>query len=378
MLTWYLIIALTVWITITVYLLVNTRKIGFLKAIQPKTIELSLDIIVAVRNEEANLEQALTSLCHVAYSNYRIIVVNDRSTDRTSQILEKLAAEYPQIIITTINELPAHWLGKTHAIYRGYQQSTSEWILFTDADIVFEKNTLKKALTYCTGHQLDFLALLPHIKSRSEILNSIMHTFALMFDLKFRTWEAKNPKSKAGIGVGAFSLVKRDSYERAGTHKAIKLCTDDDVKLGRLMKQAGFKLDVLYGEDEIQLEWYTSVAAFVNGLMKNMFSASNYNLGLAIFNSIGTLLLFCLPVPIGLLSCSTTGILFSLGILFTHWCLFTFKPGHKKWWHFLTITYAGAIMAYVILRAALLAKKNGGIYWRESFYPLDELKRNSK
>ncbi|QKJ28578.1 glycosyltransferase [Mucilaginibacter mali] len=368
-------IMLTVWWGLAVYLVINSRKIGFLRDVKPAQDEPSLAIIVAVRNEEADLEHALSSVCNINYTNYKVIVVNDRSTDRTPQILEKLAAQYPQIITETITELPPRWLGKNHALYRGYLQTHAEWLLFTDADIVFEKDAIKKALTYATANHIHHLALMPNVISRSAMLNSILQTFGIMFNLKIRPWEARDPKSKAAVGVGAFNMVRRQAYKQAGTHEAIRLRPDDDLKLGAIVKQAGFRSDVLYGTGEISLEWYTSVGQFVNGLMKNVFSVSKYNLPLALFNGVSAFVGFCLPVPLGLLSGSVYGVLISLGILLSHWFLFWFTPGRKKWWYFLTLTYAGAVMVYIIIKSALLNVKDKGIYWRDSFYPLEELKK---
>lgn len=371
----YLLIMLIVWWVLAVYLVINSRKIGFLRDRAPGLTEPSLAIIVAVRNEEVDLEEALKSVCHINYSNYKIIVVNDRSTDRTPQILEKLSARYPQISVETITVLPPGWLGKNYALYYGYQQSRADWLLFTDADIVFAKDTIKKAFGYVKAQELDHLALLPDVTSRSVMLNSILQTFGIMFNLKMRPWAAKDPKSTAAIGVGAFNLVSRQAYEQAGTHVAIKLRPDDDLKLGWIMKKAGFKSDVLYGDREISLEWYTSTSQFINGLMKNTFSVSNYNLPLALVNGLAAFIAFCLPVPLGLLSGSVPGVSFSLGILLAHWFLFQFKPGRKKWWYFLTLTYAGAVMVYIVFKSALLNVKDKGIYWRDSFYPLDELRK---
>lgn len=371
----YLLIMLAVWWGLAIYLIINTHKIGFLRDVRPQADEPSLNIIVAVRNEEADLEQALHSVCNINYGNYRVIVVNDRSTDRTPQILERLAAQYPQIIVENITSLPPHWLGKNHALYRGYLQSNAQWLLFTDADIVFEKDTLKKAMAYAGGKQLDHLALLPNVTSRSAMLNAIMQTFSIMFILKFKPWEASNPKSKAAVGVGAFNMVRRQAYEEAGTHQAIKLRPDDDLRLGMMIKHAGFRTAVLYGESEISLEWYTSVNQFIGGLMKNTFSASNYSLPLALFNGAAAFVGFCLPIPLGLLSGNIYGALVSLGILAAQWCLCRFKPGERRWWYFLTLTYAGGIMVYIVIKSALLNVKDKGIYWRDSFYPLDELRK---
>lgn len=372
----YVLAVITIcWVFITVYLLINTHRIRYLKDQSIAQHQPSLAIIIAMRNEEAEVEKALSSICHIHYDHYRIIAINDRSTDQTGAILDKLALQHPQISAIHVRELPPHWLGKNHALYQGYLHATEEWLLFTDADVVFEKNAILKAIAYAQRQQLDHLAVLPHIKSRSTVLNSILETFSIMLILKLRLWEVPSARSKASVGIGAFNLVRKTAYEKAGTHTAIRLRPDDDLKLGEYLKQSGGKQDVLYGEDAITLEWYSSVQQFVNGLMKNTFSVSDYSATKAIATALATFVFFCTPVLMGLL----TGSLLNAGLLaiiiIAQWALFAFKAGHpNRWWHFLMIPVAGAIMTYIIIRSTFITLKQGGIYWRDSFYSLEELK----
>ncbi|ALJ01184.1 hypothetical protein DC20_04195 [Rufibacter tibetensis] len=338
-------------------------------------VEPRVAIIVAVKDEEAELEEALISVCQLDYKNLRIIVVNDRSTDRTPEILQKIAQENPVITVITIEELPKGWLGKSHALYQGYKASAEEWLLFTDADVIFGRQALKKAMHYVTEHQLDHLAVLPEITSRSALFKAMMSTFSMMLEFRQRPWDIRNPASKASIGIGAFNLVRRSAYEKAGTHTAFSLRPDDDLKLGERIKAAGLRPDVLYGEKEVSLEWYTSLNEFVNGLMKNTFSISNYHLPTAIGMALATFLVFVLPMPFLLLSGGYNFIL-ALVMLTSQIFLMLFKPGiHGKWWHALMIPFAGAVIVYILLKSAFITIKQGGIYWRDSFYPLAELKK---
>jgi hypothetical protein len=202
-----------------------------------------------------------------------------------------------------------------------------------------------------------------------------MNTFALMLDIKLRPWEISNPASKASMGVGAFNLVKRNAYEQAGTHTVISLRPDDDLKLGERIKGAGFRQDVLYGEKEISLEWYTSLKQFVNGLMKNMFAVSNYQLSTAIGTAVFTLLILVLPVPLLLLSGFPYQLMCAV-ILLAQVLLMMLKRGIvAKWWHALLIPFSGLVMVYIIVKSAFLTIRQGGIYWRNSFYSLAELRK---
>lgn len=371
LLHYYLTGTLILWFLLTLYLIISMRKIAFLKSQPGSEAFPALAIIIAVRNEEENLEEALRSVCTINYSNYRVVVVNDRSTDGTQQILERISSQYPQISIIHVTELPSLWLGKNHALYQGYLHSKEEWLLFTDADIVFEADAISRAMHYTLDNKLDHLTILPDVRSRSEWLNSILKTFSIMLCIRLRPWDARNPRSGASMGVGAFNLVRRTAYEYSGTHSAIRLRPDDDIKLGAMIKHAGLRQDVLYGDGQLGLEWYPSVGEFINGLMKNTFSVSEYNVSLAVLTGLSTFFFFSLPVPLGLIS---GHVAISISILLVQWALFYFIPGKRRWWDFLMISYAGALMAYIILKSTYLTLKNKGIYWRDSFYSLEDLK----
>jgi len=377
MLFYYLMAALIVWLALAILLLVNTRKIHFLRDQPFAKVLPTVAVVIAVRNEEDNLAEALNSVCRLNYPNYRVIVVNDRSTDQTQSILESFIGQYPHLSVNVVTELPPGWLGKNHALLQGFLCTDSEWLLFTDADIVFDKDALSRSIYYVTEYSLDHLTVFPEVKSRSLLLRSILQTFFIMLELRLKPWAARNPNSDAYMGIGAFNLVRRSSYQYSGTHSKIRLRPDDDLQLGRLIKSSGFRQDVLYGEDQIGLEWYTSVSEFTKGLMKNMFSVFDYKLFRAIGTAISTALVFILPVPVALLSGSRWCILAGMAILVLQWLIMWFKPTRKQWWDFLTVALAGGIMTYIILKSTYKTLSQKGIIWRDSFYALEELKKKS-
>lgn len=367
----YSLIATIVGSGTVVYLLLNLWKIKKLKA-QPIIAEQpQLAIIVAVRNEEDDLEKALQSLCNINYNNHRLIVVNDRSTDRTAEILQKF--DHPKLEIITLDTLPDGWLGKNNALYQGYLASTEEWILFTDADVEFHPDAISRAFSYVEKHNLDHLSILPDVRSRSILLNSVLATFGLMLMTVMRPWEARNPKRSGFVGVGAFNLVKRTAYEKVGTHVKIKLNPVDDAKLGQNIKRAGLRQDVLSGEGLICLEWYKNVKQFRDGLMKNSFAMSRYSVFKTLFDILGALLLVALPLPVMLIF-GDTDIRLMACVLTAMQLLYMTVVPPNKWWYTLMIPYAGFLMAYIVARSAYITLKQGGIYWRESFYPLALLK----
>lgn len=373
----YAIVMFVMWAGMSLYLIINTRRIAYLKNIAPLPTDRApaVAVIIAVKDEEAEVEEALRSVCALDYPNFRVIVINDRSTDNTASILQRMAENNPRLSLITVNELQQGWLGKNHALYRGYEASSEEWLLFTDADVKFEKATLRKAMQYVLQNNIDHLTALPEVTSRSSLFKSVMNTFALMLDVKLRPWDVPNPSSKTSMGVGAFNLMKRTAYEKAGTHQVISLRPDDDLKLGERVKHAGFRQEVVYGEGELSLQWYTSLGQFINGLMKNTYSVSNYNFGVALATALSTFLILVLPVPLLLLA-GMPYTLMGVGILLSQIAIMVFKKGIKaNWWDALLIPFAGLVMVYIIIKSALLTIKQGGIYWRDSFYPLSELRK---
>jgi cellulose synthase/poly-beta-1,6-N-acetylglucosamine synthase-like glycosyltransferase len=361
---------------LTVYLLIGFSSIKQLKLLPLITNQPPVAIIIPVRNEEADLEKALTSVCNLNYNNYRVLVVNDRSTDGTGGILTALAGQYAKLSVITIAELPAGWLGKNNALYQAYQHSTEEWMLFADADIVFHPDSLNKAVGYALNNQLDHLTILPDMKSPSVLLNGVVSTFSIMLMMHMKPWDAKKPKSKSSAGIGAFNLVRRQAYEKAGTHNRIKLRPDDDLQFGALIKSMGLRQDVLAGKEYICLEWYKNLKEFKTGLQKNTFSTADYNTSKAIANLFLILTSIALPMPVMFIFGNADVRLMVCGVLLTHIIYMALIP-QSKWWHALLIPFAGFCIAWVYLQATLITLKQGGIYWRDTFYPLTELRAKS-
>lgn len=354
-----------------IYLLFGLYKIKSLKTQPSIATEPSLAIIVPVRNEEEDVEKALQSLCNISYSNHRIVVINDRSTDRTGEILKNF--NHPHLTVITLDNLPAGWLGKNNALYQGYKNTTEDWLLFTDADIEYHPDAISKAFGYVAKHDLDHLSILPDVDSRSTLLNSILATFSTMLMMFTRPWDAINPKRSGSIGVGAFILVKRTAYEKAGTHEAIKLRPDDDLRLGINIKKSGARQDVLSGGGYLRLEWYKNVSQFINGLMKNAFPVRSYKVLMSVGDILGTLFGIALPIPIMLIFGDSNIRLMACLILAVH-IFFMAVTKHNKWWYGLMVPFSAFLMAYIIARSTFITLKQGGIYWRDTFYSLAMLK----
>ena len=129
-------------------------------------------IIVPARNEEADIERTLTNLLALDYDNYEVIAVDDRSTDRTGEIMDRLCRAVggpardpasPKLTVIPIHNLPPGWLGKTHAMWTAAQRATGDWLLFTDADVIFKPDSLRRALAYAESAHADHVVMFPQI-----------------------------------------------------------------------------------------------------------------------------------------------------------------------------------------------------------------------
>lgn len=336
-----------------------------------------VSIIAPARNEQKNILQALKSLLSIDYPNLEIIVINDRSTDNTGSILEELAQIDKRLKIIHIKQLPTGWLGKNHALYTGAKNASGKYLLFTDADVVMKPDTIKKAINFATQNNLDHLAISPTAPVKGTLLQMLVGTFFCLFILGTQPWKARNPKSRKFIGIGAFNLVKADTYKTIGTHKTLAMRPDDDMALGRIIKRKGYRQDILHGADMIEVEWYSTIGQMVVGLEKNVFSGFSYSITLTLTACLLLLTVFAFPLPAILL---TNGITRILNILIMLVLLASYadneRPLGLKKSHAVALPIMTCVLVYIIIRATSKALINNGIDWRGTHYPLKDLKAN--
>jgi cellulose synthase/poly-beta-1,6-N-acetylglucosamine synthase-like glycosyltransferase len=373
------IFALIVSVVMLVMLLINYRQIVRLLDVPIPQLDAwpTVSLIAPARNEERNIEAAMRSLLALDYPHLQITIINDRSTDRTGEILERLAAEEPRLNVVEIAKLPPGWLGKNHALHVGARRSDGEWLLFTDADILFEPTTLRRAIGYAREHLLDHLAAYPDVRMPSWLLNAFVITFATMFTMFIRPWQVRDPKSKAYIGIGAFNLVSAAAYRTAGGHVPIRMRPDDDLKLGHLMKLNGFRSDVVNGQGAVTVEWYSTLGEMVRGLEKNSAAPLEYSLPAVTGSVLVLFFAYIWPFLAVWFTSGWTQLCFAAAIvlLLIANCL-TAIDVKQPLWRALLFPLAIAIFAYINARGMVLLLIRGGIQWRDTFYPLAALKEN--
>ena len=336
-----------------------------------------VSIIAPARNEERNIRAALHTWRHLGYPDYEVIVVDDRSTDATPRILAGLAGQWPGLRVVTVTSLPERWLGKNHANHVAAAQATGDWILFTDADVLLAPDALGRAVAYAASQRLDHLVAGPEAVMPGRLLGQFPVYFGLLFSTLTRPWRVRDPNSSAHVGVGAFNLVRASAYRAIGGHLPIRMRPDDDLKLGKVLKRAGFAQDFVVGRGQVLVEWYASWRELQTGLMKNLYAGVDYRASVVIAGVGANLLLGIWPW---------------LALLVTHgaawWlnmaiCRLTVCEGWYAARYYGTSRGAGLLMplfslagAWLMLRALVLTHWQGGIRWRDTLYPLAWLKSN--
>lgn len=340
-----------------------------------------VSLIIPACNEATMIGSALESLLQMNYPNLEIIAVNDRSTDDTGEILARLAAKSEKVKAITVSKLPEGWLGKVHAQHLALESATGEWILFTDADVHYQKESLKKALAHCLDKNIDFLTLVPQIHARSLGLKACMTQFLMAGSLGIDIPRMREAKFPDAVGCGAFNLVRAKAYGATRGLEWLKMEVVDDGSFALMMKSSGASCDVLSGLGEIDLEWYPNVRGYVLGLEKNAFSIFQYlPQAVVLFTLLVVIWLFGLVVaPVLYISWTTHIVLLAA---FVFYQLSNYKV-LKKISEFppyvlLFLPMSLLLSIFVIWRSMVLFLVRGGIYWRKTFYSQEQLILNQR
>ncbi|WP_274654713.1 glycosyltransferase [Paenibacillus humicola] len=341
-----------------------------------------VSIVVAVKDEAPKIGTTLLRLMELDYPDYEIVVVNDRSTDGTQLELDRLVqAGHSKLNVVQITALPEGWLGKNHALYQGYLASKGDYLLFTDADVIFQPNALRDAMSDVLHEKIDHLTLSPRFISKTLVLRLFVHYFIFFIILYLRAWKANlDTQRKEGLGIGAFNLISRDAYRKIGTHQSISMAPDDDLQLGTMVKKAGLKQRFRMGIGHIEVEWYESFHQAMRGLEKNVYAGFRYNLFFVASAIIGLLLLGVAPyVMVWFLSgwVLAVHLLAILCMLVLYGYSLTKEAVYKPV-EIALFPVAVLLCLWVLARSAFLAEKRKGMYWRGTFYPLNELKEHMR
>jgi glycosyltransferase involved in cell wall biosynthesis len=369
-----------VWIILGLRIAYGALKLPWIRNFPPigGTDVPRISLLFAARDEEEKLPGALATLAQLDYPELEIIGVDDRSEDATGRILDEFAASHPRFRAIHVADLPAGWLGKPHALQQAYEASSGEWLLFTDADVRFKTDVLRRAMTMIAERNFDHLSLFGDVEMVGFWERVVVTFFGMAFHMATAPSEVINPKSGAYVGVGAFQLLKRSAYEAAGTHRRLAMEVVDDMKLGKIVKQAGFRSGVGIAQDFVVVRWHAGARNLINGVTKNFFAGSGFSVARVAISILGLLLMNVLPFA---------GLVFGHGWvrIFSGICVLVVLCFHAgvdmvmrvSPLYCFTVPIGAVIFGYMLLRSTVYTLKQGGIIWRGTFYPLEALKRGA-
>ena len=335
-----------------------------------------ISLVFAARDEEEKLPAALATLAALDYPDLEIIAVDDRSQDSTGRILDAFARRNERLRVAHVEVLPAGWLGKPHALQKAYEASTGEWLLFTDADVRFAPDVLRRAARLVKERMVDHLTLFGDVEMHGFWERTLLTFFGMAFHLATDPYRAGNPRSRAYVGVGAFQMVKRTAYEAAGTHRRLAMEVVDDMKLGKIVKQAGFRTCVGIAQDAVVVRWHAGLGSIVRGVTKNFFAGAGYNVAFVALSAAGLLLTNVAPFVAVFLAhgwirlFAAISVAIALGFHVGVNIVMRVSPLYA-----LTHPIGALLFCYMLLRSTAVTLWHGGVTWRGTFYPLEELKR---
>ncbi len=335
-----------------------------------------ISVLFAARNEASKLRSALESLVALDYPDYQVIAVDDRSDDSTPEILDEFASRHERLKVIHVRDLPPRWLGKPHALDTGYRKSSGDWLVFTDADVRFAPDLLRRALALATQKNWDHLTLLVAVDMHGFWERVAIGYFGFCFLFGVQPWRVSDPHAGSYMGTGAFQLLRRSTYEAIGTHRRLAMEIVDDMKLGKLVKEGSFRSGIAAGQTLVQVRWQEGFLNVVRGVTKNMFAG----FGFRISQTLGSVALLFVTSILPFLA-----VVFTSGIAQAAACVSVVCAAliHGQLMHEngvsplygLTHPLGAVIFTYMILRSMVVTLWRGGVVWRGTFYPLEELRK---
>ena len=322
-------------------------------------------VVLAARNEEARIESTIRRLLGQSGVEIEVIAVDDRSTDRTSEILRRLVVEDPRVRVKRVDTLPDLGAGV----------ATGDWILFTDADCWMKPDVIARAMSVAQRENVEHVALTPGVAPETAGARA----WHLAFLMSMANWISgvNRDQPKKYLGIGAFNLVRTTAYRECGGYEALRLTVLDDVKLGLLLRRAGKRTRAFLGGDDVECHWGTTVGAMIKIIEKNYFAAIEYRLWAALVMGTGGPLLWGAAI-VGPFTGTIAGIGAGLALLSLMLPAGIFARRLGWSFHGAALTpFIYPVLFYAMLNSALVTVRQGGIRWRDTFYPLDRLRRGT-
>lgn len=370
-------ISICVWSGLSIFIVLRRRRA--FPAPPPPDAFPTVSVLVAARDEETAIESAMGSLLALDYPALEVIAINDRSSDGTGALLDRLAREHPgRLRVLHISELPDGWLGKCHALARGSEIARGEWLLFTDADVVFDQGSLRVAMAHACAHRADHVVFAPRLEWEHYIEAALLTLFWMSLAIAFRTWRIETPSRRAFIGLGGFNMVRRRLYDRFGGHSTLRLEVADDMKLGYLAKKHGGRSVLVDSEGTVRVRWRNGTRDVIRGLERSGFAGVDFRWSAIVMSALFFIGIMLAPYALlvfgdstsrFLAACALAALTIAYGVVA--------RASKMPRWIGLLHPVACVLFAWAFVRSAIMTTRDGGLSWRGNFYSISELRRGT-
>lgn len=335
----------------------------------------SVSVVIAARDEAARIEATVRGLMAQTRVELEVVVVDDRSTDATPQILARLAAEFSRLRVLRVDELPPGWLGKCHACSRGAAAATGQWLLFTDGDIHMQPDLIHRALERVLAEGADHLCLWPTLNCQGALTRGIsLAWLEVMVAFAPPRGVNRDRYVSRAVGIGAFNLVRAEAYRAIGGHDALRMEVVDDMMLGLLLRRGGFRQRVYSGLGQLEADWAHSLPGLIRAIEKNSFALARFNVLRSAAGLVGVL-------AVWLAAAAGPWLWLGWGWLGPAGLAATILPGivlsRQAGWSLagcVFIPIGPLAMVWAGVHSMVTTLRQGGIRWRETFYALEELR----
>jgi len=340
-----------------------------------------ITVVVPACNEQAAIHACIQSLLDQDYTNLHILAINDRSTDQTGPILDSLAQLHPhRLTALHITGLPPGWLGKTHAMALAASHAQAlhapAWLLFTDGDILFHPQSIRRSLVAAEIEQADHFVTLPTAIMQSSSEAMVMGFLQVLGLWATRLWRVADPAARDAVGIGAFNLIRTSAYIQIGGFESLRMEILDDLTLARRVKQARLRQRAAFAPGYVRVHWAAGAGGIIRTMTKNLFAIFRFNIALLLL-ACAWLTVFCIAPFAGALWSPTRlpALVTLVAIASTYRTTGRFSG--IPTWNFFALPLAAALFLYSMLRSTVITLRNGGVHWRGTFYPLADLRRNT-
>jgi cellulose synthase/poly-beta-1,6-N-acetylglucosamine synthase-like glycosyltransferase len=335
-----------------------------------------VSVIVPLRDEAEHVKGPVSGRLAEDYPGMELILVDDRSTDGTAELVDSLAASDARVRAVHVEELPGGWIGKAHALQRGVEESGWEWLAFSDADTDVKPGTLRKAVAYCEGEGLDHLAVIPGLYRGKSLVDSVSQVLLRVMLITERVWKAGDVKSGAAVGSPSLALVRRAALEKESGLADLRMEPSEDVALAQMIKASGGRSGVVNGRGLVGASFPPKMRDMAQDMEMGIYaSLGGFNLARIFWL---TLLFFALEFgpylfffPFGipyhdLIGTFAVSIGIVVSIIICRWMGLPLMAA----FYFPIDLF---IVVFILLRAGIVGTAQGGLWWKGDFYPTEML-----